>query len=617
MAITPNTNKLDFHNIKSELKEYLKSQDKLKDYNFEGSVINSVLDVLAYTTHYNAFNANMAVNESFLDTSQLRSSAVSHAKLLGYTPRSYTSATVRVDISGGSQNSILSRGDVFISNTAAALDFIVQEDVLSTDTNYLDVKLTQGKLVEDEYRYNINDNEIYYLSNKNADTSTLVVTVSKPNSTAEESFVPIKSVSDILDTKNLYWLQENKNGLYSVYFGDGIIGKTLDNNDIIKLSYIAGTVPNNDPTEANNISTLLHDEGVYTVNMLGLQTESGSPRESIESIKFNSPLSYSAQNRAVTISDYEAIIRSEISDIKSLNVWGGETEIPPTPGIVYTSIITNDSDDQIDINVKNHVISHIKKKNVLGIDVVIKDYTKLNLHLDISYSYSPSAINNVVDINTKIRSAITSYNDDILNSFSGVFRKSNVLNIIDSVDHDVLSSSVKVKLSKDVNVISLMNNLLPYNIEKNDEIDGSESLEYDKIENNRPLTWSFNIVFAKRLNDIANNSSILWTSDFIYKGINCQFKDLYNPHNSVREINIVQAIDNKRMVAEKVGYVDSVNGLLIINALDSSKSDLVDSFSEGFITFTVLPYGNDIYPKFNHILQIPESNIDIKHTLRN
>jgi hypothetical protein len=609
MAITPNTNKLDFHNIKSELKEYLKSQDNLKDYNFEGSTINSVLDVLAYTTHYNAFNANMAVNESFLDTSQLRSSAVSHAKLLGYTPRSYTSATVRADISGASVDSILNRGAVFISNTTEPLEFIVQDDMLSTDTNYLNVKLTQGKLVEDEYRYNANDNEIYYLSNKHSDTSTLIVTVSKPNSTIEEIFVPIKSVSNILNTKNLYWLQENKNGLYSVYFGDGIIGKALDNNDIIKLSYIAGTLDN--PTLANNISTLLHNEGVYTVNMFGLQTTSGSPRESIESIKFNSPLSYSAQNRAVTVADYEAIIRSEIPNIKSLNVWGGETEIPPTPGIVHISIIPNDSNnEQIDINVKNQVINHVKKKNVLGIDIRMRDYSTIDLHLDVSYSYNSNLTNNKSNLNTGIRSAILDYNHDVLSTFKGVFRKSNLMHKIDTVSPYVLSSSIDVKMSKKIYFHKAIQEKTNFTLELLSEV-GMDAT-WNTNENKRIQSWAFDVKFSEKLNSDTNISHILSSSSFEYNYIDCMFSDKYVESSAERVINIVHYNNPDLIVARNVGVVDSTNGIVKINNLKLSMNELMANINaQNSIRFIVSPHDNDIHPRFNNILDIKDSNISI------
>jgi hypothetical protein len=551
----------------------------------------------------------MAVNESFLDTSQLRSSAVSHAKLLGYTPRSYTSATVRADISGASVDSILNRGAVFISNTTEPLEFIVQDDMLSTDTNYLNVKLTQGKLVEDEYRYNANDNEIYYLSNKHSDTSTLIVTVSKPNSTIEEIFVPIKSVSNILNTKNLYWLQENKNGLYSVYFGDGIIGKALDNNDIIKLSYIAGTLDN--PTLANNISTLLHNEGVYTVNMFGLQTTSGSPRESIESIKFNSPLSYSAQNRAVTVADYEAIIRSEIPNIKSLNVWGGETEIPPTPGIVHISIIPNDSNnEQIDINVKNQVINHVKKKNVLGIDIRMRDYSTIDLHLDVSYSYNSNLTNNKSNLNTGIRSAILDYNHDVLSTFKGVFRKSNLMHKIDTVSPYVLSSSIDVKMSKKIYFHKAIQEKTNFTLELLSEV-GMDAT-WNTNENKRIQSWAFDVKFSEKLNSDTNISHILSSSSFEYNYIDCMFSDKYVESSAERVINIVHYNNPDLIVARNVGVVDSTNGIVKINNLKLSMNELMANINaQNSIRFIVSPHDNDIHPRFNNILDIKDSNISI------
>jgi hypothetical protein len=613
MAITPNTNKLDFHDIKSELKEYLKSQDKLKDYNFEGSVINSVLDVLAYTTHYNAFNANMAVNESFLDTSQLRSSAVSHAKLLGYTPRSYTSSTVRADISGTDNKFVLERGSTFssISNDNIPVTFVVKTPVEKVNSVYQDVTLVEGKLVEDEYRYNVEDNEPFYLSNKNCNISTLVVTVSKPTATnidggQSKLYIPIKSISDVLTISNLYWTQENKNGLYSVYFGDGIIGDKLENGDIVSLSYIAGSDIN--PSIYDNISNIYDESGVYSINLLGQQTTGGDTKESIESIKFNSPLGYVAQNRAVTTDDYIALIKKEKSGIKSIKVWGGETEIPPSPGNVFISIVP-ETGDVLSLSDKHDIQTYISKKNIIGINTIIKDPVYINMHLDIEYDSVPYAAQSHGQIRELIKAAVLEYNNNILKSFEGIFRKSSLLSIIDKVSPSILSSSITSKIAKDINIVDHISKQSATVLEKYYE--GGDNAEWNHIENNRKQSWAFDIEFTDQILANPNITNIIVSSIFNYNNIECIFLDKYNTIENQRDINIVQASNNDVIIERNVGVVDSVGGIVHINSLILSLTELIDEFRDKLIEFKVIPRNVDVHPKFNNILSIKAEDISI------
>ena len=616
MAITPNTNKLNFHEIKAELKDFLKSQDKLKDYNFEGSVINSVLDVLAYTTHYNAFNANMAVNESFLDTSQLRSSAVSHAKLLGYTPRSYSSSRATVDITPASTD-YMERGHEFSSITADGEEyqFIVESDVNASANGFETVALVQGVYIQDQYRYNGGDTDILYLTHKNANTDTLVVSVERPNITygvTTNTYKHISEISDILTEDNIYWLQENKNGLFSVYFGDDIIGKALENNDIVTLSYIAGTIE--DPKEGNNIQNIIDPAGTHTINMLGMQTRLGSPKESIDSIKFNAPLSYASQNRAVAADDYKALINSEIPNLLSVNVWGGESEIPSTPGIVYISAISDNINNYLDLNIKNNIINIISSKNVLGVDVKIKDHEKIDLILDVKYTYNNRASKNIADISNAIKAAVILYNDNTLLSFSGVFRKSNLLSIIDSISPNVLDSSVDVIMSKTINIIDTIQRDTIYNIALKDTT-GFNS-EWNEKENTRPQIWSFKVDFTEKLNDAANNVSVMTSTVFNYNNTSCIFKDRYDNYNKRRMIDIISN-KTKDVVQANVGYVDAINGQLNIDNYSSTLQDLITTFSSSNITFKATPYSNSIYPKFNNILNIEETDIVISPIANN
>ena len=613
MAITPNTNKLNFHEIKSELKEYLKSQDKLKDYNFEGSVINSVLDVLAYTTHYNAFNANMAVNESFLDTSQLRSSSVSHAKLLGYTPRSYSSSTVRADISGIDNKTVLERGSTFssISNDNIPVTFVVKTPVEKVNSVYQDVTLVEGKLVEDEYRYNVEDNEPFYLSNKNCNISTLVVTVLKPTVTNVDGgqsklYIPIKSISDVLTISNLYWTQENKNGLYSVYFGDGIIGDKLENGDIVSLSYIAGS--NIDPSIYDNISNIYDESSVYSINLFGQQTSGGDTKESIESIKFNSPLGYVAQNRAVTTDDYIALIRKEKSGIKSIKVWGGETEIPPSPGNVFISIVP-ETGDVLSLLDKHDIQTYISKKNIIGINTIIKDPVYINMHLDIKYDMTPYAAQSHGQLSELIKGAVLEYNNNVLKSFEGIFRKSALLSIIDKVSPSILSSYVTSKIAKDINIVDSISSQSSKVLEKYYE--GGDNAEWNHIENTRKQSWAFDVEFTDQIVSNPNITNIISSSIFNYNNMECMFLDKYSTLNNQRDINIVQASNNDFIVERNVGVVDSLGGIIHINSLTLSLTELIDEFRDKIIEFKVIPRNVDVHPKFNNILSIKASDINV------
>lgn len=612
MPITPNTSKLDFQDIKNNLKVFLQSQETLQDYNYEGSALNAILDVLAYTTHYNAFNANMAVNESFLDTSQIRSSVVSHAKLLGYTPRSNSGAKVLVklvipQVDGNQGTYTLNSGTKFsaLSNTdrKEPLTFINTETVEAsgngTEYIFTDLELMEGVYKQDIYRFHTNTSESFYLTDLYADTSTLLVSVRESStSTYEEVYSPIKHITDVTKDSNVYWLQENKNGMFSISFGDGKLGKKLDSGNIITLTYVA---VNESPESGNNIKTITDqvgdgivtlvrtgDDGVTEVPVL---TAGGSGKESIESIKFNSPLTYVAQNRAVTVDDYRSIIRNEIPDVKSINIWGGETETPPKNGRVMISIVPGDG-EQLDIPTKQSILDNLNTKSILSIVPEVVDFKEIELDLEVSFKYSPNLLTkDKLVLEQNVSNVLLKYNVDELQKFDGVFRTSNVLNLIDSSDISILSSSIITKLTKKENIHSLI-----------DTLANVSSAEWSTADKEAARIWSFEIPFSNRLNHTNNTISILSTDKFTFRTIECKMTDVYNTITGIREIHIIRYDDNS-IVMKNIGTIDLFYGKVVINKLNCSFDELPNED----IKFIVLPWNNDIFPKFNTLLKLSDN----------
>ena len=348
---------LDFDNIKDNLKFFLKAQDKFKDYDFEGSGMSILLDTLAYNTHYMAFNANMVANEMFLDSSSLRSSAVSHAKMLGYevTSARAPKAVVNVNLQTTDATKTLAAGTAF-TTTVDGVDyqFVTTSDRTAANSgnsvNFDSVDIFEGTYIIGKTIVDTsNPDQKFTLTDPNADTSTLTVKVQNSTSdTTSTTYTKATDITQLNASSTVYYLQEAERGRFEVYFGDGVVSKALTNGNIVILQYVV-----TNKGAANGVTAFTSPTAIDGVTDVIVTTVSGAvggaEPESVDSIKLNAPLNYSAQGRAVTTSDYEVYVKRLFPNTQSVSIWGGEdgsfdpsTGVSSTPeyGKVFISIKT-------------------------------------------------------------------------------------------------------------------------------------------------------------------------------------------------------------------------------------------------------------------------------------
>ena len=454
---------LDFDAVKSNFKTFLSQQNGFTDYNFEGSGMAVLMDLLAYNTHYQAFHANMLANEMFLDTTLLRASAVSHAKALGYLPTSMkaSNALVTVTVKGVpiTQTSLtMTAGSVFTTSVNdTSYQFVTIADHTATsDTGtfqFDDIPIFEGTRVN--YTYTVDSTNLeqqFLIPSSSVDTGTLVVRVQTSASDTTTETYKLNTDFTTLDTNSkVYFLQEVEEGRFEVYFGDGVFGyKPIDGNIII-LDYV---VTNGALADGASAFTAASTVGGYS-NVTALATASASGggfAETVDSIKFNAPLKYASQGRAVTPDDYKSILPSVYTNIKSVSVWGGEDNDPAIYGRVYISIRPK-TGTTLTSTTKNQIITSLKKYNVASITPVIVDPEILQLVLTTTVKYNSTLTTKTAsDIKALAETTISTFNTNNLEKFDSVFRHSNLLLDLDASDVSILSSTVAVKLKRIVSV---------------------------------------------------------------------------------------------------------------------------------------------------------------------
>ena len=454
---------LDFDTIKNNLKTFLKSQSEFSDYDFEGSGLSVLMDLRAYNTHYNAYYLNMVANESFLDTAVLRNSVVSHAKLLGYVPISVTASRAAVNLTVPTGNSTpdtltLSKGFSFKSNIIdnSVFNFVLLEDVTVNKTNqdfvFLDLPVYEGQLVSYDYTYNQSSNPkgVFTIPDVNVDTKTLTVSVQA--SSANLSTEIYTQSTDILAATSesaVYFLQEGQDGKFQIYFGNGVIGKALNDGCIVNLDYLvtSGDVANKSTSFV--VSTVIPGFANYSVTLAGAAA-GGAQRESADKIKLNSTLQYSTQNRLVTTKDYESYVTKNYPAVQSISVWGGEEEMPPVYGKVYICIKPKDN-YYLSTSEKERIISEIvQPKSIISIKSEIRDPEYLYLKLVNLVKYDKKKTSLTEDeMRNAIKSSIYLYNDQYLDKFGSTFVLSKLQDNIDGVDiSSIIGSETSLRLEK-------------------------------------------------------------------------------------------------------------------------------------------------------------------------
>jgi hypothetical protein len=451
---------LDFNNIKASLTNFLKSQDTFKDYNFTGSGLNVLLDVLAYNTQYNAYYLNMVANEMFLDSATQRESVVSHAKELNYIPRSVITptATVNVVVTGLSTSSLtLPKYSTFISENIDGKNYpFVSIDnqtvnVVANTATFSNLTIKQGIPVTYGFTYNQTSNlkAMFDLKDMNVDTTTLEVQVyPNPSNSAYDVYNLSSDYLTLNGESKVYFLQEGINGKYQIYFGDGVLGKQLADGSKVSVSYIVtkGTLA----AGANSFTLTTSLGGTAVVNSLTSAT-SGSDRESIESIKFQAPKAYSAQNRAVSKNDYiTAIQQNNLGfSFDSVNVWGGEQNDPPVYGQVFISMKPAGAYAFTETQKERIISEVIKPVSILTVTPTIVDPDYTYIKLNVTAYYDPTKTNlTAAQLENGIRNSVQNFAANTLNTFNSTFNSYELLTTIQNYDQSVITSEFKINLQK-------------------------------------------------------------------------------------------------------------------------------------------------------------------------
>ena len=590
----------DFDEVKDNLKVFMRNQTEFKDYDFEGSGLSALLDVLAYNTHYLGFNANMLANEMFLDSSQLRSSVVSHAKTLGYTTRSATSAKATVDVLLNTSNTsaTMPAGTVFTSSVGdTSYQFVTINDVTAflngSTITFNDVAIYEGSYVSTRYTADTQNVEQRFLINDNrADTTTITITVQNSASDSTSSAYTLATdISGLTSTSDVYFLQEVEDGKYEIYFGDGVLGTKLEDGNIVIINYV---VTNKGASNgANQFSSSSAIDTVNSVNVITVSSAAGgSEPESMESIKYNAPLDYASQGRCVTTEDYKTYVRQLFANTQAVSVWGGEdgsysnvtgvSEIAEY-GKVFISIKSTTGLNLNEIQ-KSQLVKGLAPYTVASITPVVVDAETLFIILNVNFKFDSNATTSSKEsLETLVSSTITNYNTDYLKVFNSIFRHSQFTSLVDNTDSSILSNTTTVTLGSF----------------HTPSTSGS---------------FSFTIQFGNQLynphsgHNSASGGIISSTGFYIQDNTNEMFFD----DDGAGNLRIYYLVTGSRTYySSAAGTVDYVSGLVSVNPVYITSVSNVDDNASTAIRLTAIPASNDIVGKRNQIIEIDTLNTTI------
>ena len=462
---------LDFDQIKTSIKDYLRSNTNFTDYDFEGSNLSIIIDALAYNTYTTAYNTNMAANECFLDSATLRENVVSLARNIGYVPRSRRSARANIsfNVSGLTETSTLTLNSGIVCNGAGENTnyiFCIPEDITVPVTNgfaeFNNIEIYEGVFVSENFTVDTSlFNQRYILDNSFIDTSTIKVKV-KSSSTATSSvtYKQIDNIVGVTSTSNSYLLQEIEDERYELIFGDNVIGRKLLNNNYITASYIVTDGKDgNGASEFSFVGNITNQDGAaINASLISLvstdeKSRDGDEIESISSIKYFAPRIYSSQYRAVTSSDYESVLGYIYPNVESVTAFGGEEMSPPRFGKVFISVKPRNGDFLSD-ETKRELIQRLKSYAVAGIVPEFIDLKYLYVELKVNPYYNPSLNDDQENLKTGVSNALTQYSRSIdVNKFGGRFKYSKAVSLIDSVDSSITSNITLVTIRRNLKAV--------------------------------------------------------------------------------------------------------------------------------------------------------------------
>jgi hypothetical protein len=580
------TSELDFDDIKNNLKNYLQGQSEFQDYDFEGSAMSVLLDVLAYNTHYNALYTNLAINEAFLDSASKRASVVSRAKELGYIPGSAGAPTSIVNITVSNTSSTpntltLPKYSAFSTTVDnVSYTFYTLEDNTAVISNnqyqFLNISIKEGTPLS--FKYPVSEGQRYIIPNADVDLSTLTVRVQENTlSTAFTVFNRQENIIQLTGLDPVYFVKEIDNELYELEFGNNIVGKALDNGNVVNLEYFTTTkgAANGARLFSYQGSSLLG--GIVSVVTL-LPATGGVDKEDIDTIRYNAPRAYTTQDRGVTVNDYRSIILNNYDEAESVNVWGGEDNIPPIYGKVFLSIKPKSSNTLTSLQKQFIVNSVLKPRNVVTITPEIIDPEYIDLEINTTVYYNPK---NTTKTDNQLKSlvmqSIKNYNDNYLDSFDGIFRFSQYSREIDLTENSFVSSITTVKLRREVQP--------KYNLSANYKINLVNPIYYSGVPEQAIVSNGFYL---------AGYTDIMYLEDLPLSEDAGTFRIFYY------DIDL-----NKQYLQQTIGEIKYSTGSIDIKGL------IVTGIENDSWDFIIKPQSNDVVSIRNQLVRILDKHVKV------
>jgi hypothetical protein len=568
---------LDFDQIKTSIKDYLRANSNFTDFDFEGSNFSVLIDTLAYNTYISAFNSNMVVNESFLDSATVRENIVSLARNIGYVPRSRTASQAQISFSVKTTETstlTLKAGLVCVGSASnSSYIFSIPEDIVANivdDESVFNITIYQGSFLTKRFQVDGSLDQKFILDNPNIDSSTIRVYVKGTSDTGlgtEYNFVD--NIIDVNSQSKIFLLQEVKDEKYELLFGDGFFGKKLENDSIITVNYIITDGKDGNGASQFSFSGNIRsasDSPIVPLESIVINTispsQNGSDIESIDSVKYYSPISYSSQNRAVTSRDYEAVIKKIYPNTDSVSVIGGEELDPPQFGNVLISIKPKNGLFVSDFD-KNQILNKLTQYTVAGVKQIILDLKILHVEINASIYYNYSQTRSVENLRSKIISNLNLYSNSVdLNKFGGRFKYSKVLQVIDNTDSAITSNITKVIIRRDLKCLT------------------NQFSQYELCFGNK---FHMN---KNGLNIKSTGFRVISDPDTVY------FTDTPNQDGTTGILSIVKPTDSKdvRVVAKSAGIVNYSTGEILINTINITSTELPNNIIE----IQAFPESNDV-----------------------
>lgn len=579
---------LDFQTIKTNLKTYLKNNSAFKDVDFEGSNINTLIDLLSYNTYLNSFYTNMVASEMFIDTAQLRDSVISHAKSLNYTPRSFVSASAEIALTitppSATSSVVVPKGTTFTSRVGSnTYTFSTSStEVISTSVNGVftaNVMLYEGSYIADSFTMNYgNTSQRFVLSNPTVDTSSISVTVIEDGGSSSLAYTKTETLIGITSTTRAYFIEAAENQQYEIKFGDGVFGRKPRDGAVIVVEYrtSSGELP-------NGASTFLNDGNIDSYSNVSITTISnatgGTINESIDSIRFNAPRNFQVQGRAVTTNDYETLLKANFSDIQSISAYGGETLTPPQFGKVIISVDVQNADGTPQNRIKTYS-DFIKDKTPLTIDAVFVEPQFMYAVVTTSVKYNVNATSKLSgDIRSLVTAAISQYGLDNLEGFNKTLYYSKLIQAINATDPSIVSNNTDVTA---VFYVPVTNNVA-----------ASFTLEY-----NFPLQTEAGVDLTTPEKHYGHS---VITAPFTFLGYRSIIVD-----DTLGTLYVAKYVGDQVEVVKPIGTVDYEIGTITVDNL------VVEATENGSgLEFFVRSRDKDFSSTQNKILKIKEDQISV------